>query len=195
MKKEGTDSFWSVASNNLSMEWDGWGAGCTLIGCGHIIVGFVLLWFRNTWLGDVIGSPDFWTKVAVFAFVAGGIWVSIFIVGGGIIPAQKEVYPTKGQIEQEKEEAQRKKNEQISRYKKTLPGLYNNLSKQQLSEARDCILSIMQTKQTYGNPTATRLVEIVNKFWIDPVMGVEVSLPHDLSFFNYDLEYIDSILQ
>ena len=123
------------------------------------------------------------------------IWVAIFIVCGGIIPAQKEVYPTKGQIEQEKEEAQRTKNEQIARYKRTLPGLYNNLSKQQLREARDCICNIMQTGQTYGNPSATRLVEIVNKFWLEPVMGVEVSFPHDLSYFNYDLEYIDSILQ
>ena len=98
-------------------------------------------------------------------------------------------------MEKEKEEAKRIKTVQIENYKKSLPRLYNHLSEQQLIEAKDCINSIIQTGNTYGNPSSSRLIQIVNNFWLDPVSGSNVSQPHDLSYFKYDLDYINSILK
>lgn len=83
----------------------------------------------------------------------------------------------------------------ISTYKKSLPLLYNRLSKAELEEARACIQNILDTGSTYGNPNSARLVQIVNNFWLDPSSGTQVSLPHDLFYFNYDIEYIDSLLK
>lgn len=101
----------------------------------------------------------------------------------------------KAEAEKRRREAEIREKELAGRYKGTLPRLYDHLSRQQLSEAYECIQNILSTGQTYGNPVARRLVEIVNNFWYEPVSGQQVSLPHNLSYFRYDLEYISMLLE